>query len=242
MPYVSAREASTTRSAAAYALSRSGPVRVPSKVTRSPRSAARRRTPAVYAGARSRLPRQVSRHGRSVTRPSAVSRSSCPLTGVTAATQRRWLPSAVPGATAAASTPGSATWTRAGGSGYAASRSARVQALLVTTARAQPSATHSRARSATTCRAGRWSPGAAWPSGRCTSTTSRSRSVSGPSTSGTAEATSPSSRTTAPSGTWARTCARWRRAVRSGRGQVPGTCRSCTAQPAVASAEPSRRS
>ena len=39
-----------------------------------------------------------------------------------------------------------------------------------------------------------------WPSGMCTSTTSRSRLACGTSTSGAAEATSPSSSTTAPSG------------------------------------------
>ena len=219
MPYVSACEASTSRSAAAYARSSCGPVRGPGKRTRSPSPPprARRRTPSANAGSRSRLPTHAQRQDRSVAVASASSSTSCPLPGVTAATQSSASPAAVPGARPAASTPGSATCTRSAGSAYSSASRRRVHALVVTTAAAAARTSRSRARTAPA------SPsGGRWPSGMCTSTTCRSRRACGTSASGAADAISPSSSTTAPSGIrpTARARAAWPAAP--GRGQAPG--------------------
>ena len=100
MPYVSACEASTSRSAAAYARSSSGPVRGPGKRTRSasPPRCARRRTPSANARSRTRLPTHSQRHDRSAAVASPSSSTSCPLPGVSAATQSSASPAGVPGA------------------------------------------------------------------------------------------------------------------------------------------------
>ena len=128
MPYVSACEASTSRSAAAYARSSSGPVRGPGKRTRprSPLSRTRRCTSSANAGARSRLPTHAQRQDRSVAVARASSSTSWPLPGVTAATQSSASPAAVPGARRAVSTPGSATCTRSAGSAYSSPSRRRV--------------------------------------------------------------------------------------------------------------------
>ena len=219
MPYVSACEASTSRSAAAYARSSSGPVRGPGKRTRSPSPCFRvaRRTPSANAGSRSRLPTHAQRQDRSVAVASASSSTSCPLSGVTAATQSSASPAAVPGARPAASTPGSATCTRSAGSAYSSASRRRVHALVVTTAAAAARTSRSRARTAPAS-----SSGGRWPSGMCTSTTCRSRPACGTSASGAADAISPSSSTTAPSGIRPTARASAACPAAPGRGQAPG--------------------
>ncbi len=239
MPYVSACEASTSRSAAAYARSSSGPERGPGKRTRSPSPLfhARRRTPSANAGSRTRLPTHVQRQDRSIASASPSSSTSCPLSGVKAATQSSASPAAVPCARQAASTPGSVTCTRSAGSAYSSPSRRRVHALVVTTAAAAPRTSRSRARTAPAS-----SSGGRWPSGMCTSTTCRSRRANGTSVSGAVDAISPSSSTTAPSGIRRMVRARAACPASSGHGQAPGTACSCTAQPSVASRRETRRS
>ena len=88
--------------------------------------------------------------------------------------------------------------------------------LVVTTEAAAVRTAPSRIRS--------WSSPAPFPSGMCTSATSRNRLACGTSTSGAAEATSPSSSTTASSGIR-------RRTPSSAAGDAAGTACSCTDQP-----------
>ena len=102
----------------------------------------------------------------SVTVASPSSSTSCPLSGVNAATHSSESPATLPGARRAASTPGSDTCTRSAGSAYSSPSRRRVHALVVTTAAAASRTSRSRARTAPA------SPsGGRWPSGMCTSTT-----------------------------------------------------------------------
>ena len=239
MPYASAREASITRSAAAYVRSRSAPVRGPGKHTRSPSppSRQRRRRPATNAGSRSRLPTHTQCQDRSVVAASASSSTSWPLSNVTAATQSSDPPAVVPVARSAASTAGSATCTRSAGNAYISSSRRRVHALVVTTAAAPERTARSRIRASPAS-----SPAAPWPSNMCTRTTRRNRRACGTSTSGAVDAISPSSSTTASSGIRWTTPSRAASEGASGRGQHPGTACSCTDQPSEVSSRQIRRS
>ena len=205
--------------------------------SRSPLIRVARRTSSANAGSRSRLPTHAQRQDRSAAVASPSSRTSCPLTGVTAATQSSASPAAVPGARPAASTPGSATCTRSAGSAYSSPSRRRDHALVVTTATAAPRTSRSRALTTPSS-----SPGGRWPSGMCTSTTCRSRRACPTSASGAADAISPSTSTTAASGI--RRTARTSAACPAGpgRGQSPGTACSRTDQPTAASPRQTRRS
>ena len=178
MPYVSACDGSTSRSAAAYARSSSAPVSGPGEVHPVVRAAAHlvARTPGRGPG----CPRT-----RTATTPppaSASSSTSWPLSRVTGATHRSASPAALPGARSAGSTPGSATCTHC--RAYSSSSRRRVHSLVVTTAVAAARTSRSRPS----------------PSGMCIRTTWRSLRACGTSASGAGDAISPSSRTTAPSG------------------------------------------
>ena len=169
------REATPGRRARRRASGGGGPPRTPGRAPGCPRT-------------------RTARTGRSIV-ASASSSTSCPLPAVTAATHSSAPPAALPVARSAASTAGSATCTRSAGNGYSSSSRRRVHALVVTTAAAAERTARSRVRaSSAPSSAGRW------PSGMCTSTTSRNRLACGTSTSGAVEATSPSSSTTASSG------------------------------------------
>ena len=110
----------------------------------------------------------------------------------------------------------------------------RAHRLVVTTEAAAESTAPSRVRAS--------SSAGSWPSGMCTSVTSRKRLAWGTSTSGAVEATSPSSSTTASSGIPRMTPSRAAYDVASGRGQEPGTACSRTDQPAPASLRQTWRS
>jgi hypothetical protein len=108
MPYVSARDGSTSRSAPAYAASSASPVRGPTKWTRPWPAAGN-------PGARSRAPTQTQLHGKSSSLASASSSTSWPLRGMTAATQSSRSPVGLPTTSGAGATPGGATCIRCGG-------------------------------------------------------------------------------------------------------------------------------
>ena len=194
----------------------------------------RRRSPSANAGSPSSRPAHRHCQDRSINVTSASSSTSWPLPGITAATQSSVPASAFPGARSAASTPGSATCRRSPGSSYSSSSVRRAHRLVVTTEAAAESTAPSRARV---------SPSAgSWPSGMCTSVTSRNLLAWGTNTSGAVEATRPSSSTTASSGIPWMTPARAVYDAASGRGQEPGTAYSRTDQPVSASPRQTRRS
>ena len=177
MPYVSARDASTSTSAAAYARSRSSPVERageadpvgdPGRARPARRSRVDERRVAIQRPDADAAPRQVGdRRQRGEQHVVALVRGDRGDAEQLAAGRRSRRERR------ADRRPGSATWTASGGSAYWASSRRRVHALVVTTAAAADRTAHSRAARR------RPRAGGPSPSGMCTSTTSRSRRACG---------------------------------------------------------------
>ena len=195
----------------------------------SPCSSTSRRTRCTWSGARSRLPAQTHRQGRSRSRERARTSTSCPFRGTTDATERNCggSPGGGPVAGGAGSVPGRATCTRAASTPKRA-RPRAVKLLVTITP-----ATAARARRSRSARRARTSVGRPVSSatGWCTSARMRRRPRCATTGSGRPPRASPSISTREPSPSPASTPARLAPAAASASGNVPSRLCTSTRQP-----------